>query len=66
MDRARQELLPRYRDNFLRVAHKERWDFLKPLIIELYTGNYGTGRRKTATMDQVVGFMKEHYAFHAT
>ena len=66
MDRACQQLLPRYRDNFPRVAHKERWGFLKPLIIELYTGNYGTGRRKTATMDQVVDFMKKYYAFHAT
>ncbi|KAI0429244.1 hypothetical protein F5Y09DRAFT_264042 [Xylaria sp. FL1042] len=51
-------------DKYLHVAHKDRWECLKPVIIDLYLGPYGTGN-KTMTLDQVVEFMKTNYSFRA-
>ncbi|CAG1998211.1 unnamed protein product [Fusarium graminearum] len=59
------ELFPRSEDDkHLRTKHKDRWDLLKPVIIELYTGNYGKND-KPPTIAQIVTFMKKHYSFHA-
>lgn len=60
-----QHLLPRTeQDKHLHLPHKNRWEALKPVIIELYTGKYGKGGKAT-TMAEVVTFMKAHYSFHA-
>ncbi|KAH7117482.1 hypothetical protein EDB81DRAFT_701814 [Dactylonectria macrodidyma] len=65
MDDALKELLPKSdEDKFLRVAHKDRWTHLKPVIVKLYTGTYSVPGA-TATLHQVVQFMKTHYSFHA-
>ncbi|KAH7007568.1 hypothetical protein EDB80DRAFT_718854 [Ilyonectria destructans] len=65
MDPAPVELLPQSHEaKFLHIAHKDRWDHLKPVIVQLYTGNYGRGGKST-TITQVVQFMKAHYSFHA-
>ncbi|KAK6716511.1 hypothetical protein SNK04_007459 [Fusarium graminearum] len=59
------ELFPRSEDDkHLRTKHKDRWDLLKPVIVELYTGNYGKND-KPPTIAQIVAFMKKHYSFHA-
>ncbi|KAH7145520.1 hypothetical protein B0J13DRAFT_443133 [Dactylonectria estremocensis] len=65
MNHALEVLLPKSdEDKFLDVAHKDRWTHLKPVIVKLYTGNYSAAGA-TATLDQVVQFMKTHYSFHA-
>ncbi|KAK7425943.1 hypothetical protein QQZ08_007525 [Neonectria magnoliae] len=65
MDHDPVELLPQSdQDKYLHISHEERWSYLKPVIVQLYTGNYGRGG-KSATLDQVVQFMKTHYSFHA-
>jgi hypothetical protein len=47
-----------------KMTHKERWEHLKPIIIDLYTGNHGqNGDAKT--LDEVVAVMKNRHAFHA-
>lgn len=51
-------------DKFLSCSHEERWNHLKPVIVELYTGRDG-GSERSATLDQVVEFMRTHYSFHA-
>jgi len=59
------ELLPR--DNgakFLHVPYDERWNYLRPVITQLYMGKYGPDGKST-TISQVAGFMKSHYSFHA-
>ncbi|KAI9147095.1 hypothetical protein HJFPF1_13127 [Paramyrothecium foliicola] len=67
MDRAQLDLQPLSdQDKVFHIAYKDRWDYLKPIIVQLYTGNYGSGLRKTATLAQVVEFMKKNYSFHAT
>lgn len=59
------ELFPRSEDDkHLRTKHKDRWDLLKPVIVELYTGNYGKNN-KPPMIAQIVAFMKKHYSFHA-
>ncbi|KAI0909169.1 hypothetical protein F4823DRAFT_451238 [Ustulina deusta] len=59
------ELYPQSdQDKYLNIAHKDRWECLKPVIVELYEGSYGAGGR-TLTLNQVVGFMKANYSFHA-
>ncbi|CAG1999185.1 unnamed protein product [Fusarium graminearum] len=59
------ELFPQSEDDkHLRTKHKDRWDLLKPVIVELYTGNYGKND-KPPTIAQIVAFMKKHYSFHA-
>lgn len=50
---------------FLDLPWKARWEALKPLIVELYTGNHGP-HGKTMTMRQVSMFMKSHYSFYAS
>lgn len=60
-----QNLLPRTeQDKHLNLRHNERWEALKPVIVELYTGQYGNNGKST-TMTEVVAFMKTHYSFHA-
>ncbi|KAI1052327.1 hypothetical protein LB507_007527 [Fusarium sp. FIESC RH6] len=59
------ELLPQAGDNqYLRLSQDEQWEHLKPVIIELYTGNYGTNN-KPLKITQVVAFMKKYYHFQA-
>lgn len=65
MSSAPQHLLPRTeQDKFLGIPHKERWEALKPIIVELYTSNYGNSGKQT-TLPEVVTFMRTHYGFHA-
>ncbi|KAH6974421.1 hypothetical protein BKA56DRAFT_634330 [Ilyonectria sp. MPI-CAGE-AT-0026] len=65
MDPVPVELLPQSHEaKFLHIAHKDRWHHLKPVIVQLYTGNYGRGGKST-TITQVVEFMKANYSFHA-
>lgn len=66
MNNVPEELFPKSdHEKFLGVPHDARWEHLKPVIVKLYTGPYGSKGRKTATRDQVVEFMKTHYSFHA-
>ncbi|KAH6889439.1 hypothetical protein B0T10DRAFT_513945 [Thelonectria olida] len=66
MDRIPRKLFPQSdEDKFLLIGHKDRWECLKPVIVELYTGNYGSGGRKAATLEQIAQFMRTHYSFHA-
>ncbi|RGP70048.1 hypothetical protein FSPOR_4340 [Fusarium sporotrichioides] len=59
------ELFPESDDHkYLRASHKDRWEHLKPVIIKLYTGNYGKNN-KPPTIAQVTHFMKKYYSFHA-
>lgn len=65
MSPALEHLRPKSQDDkFLHILHKDRWNFLKPVIVELYTGNHGQGGKST-TLDEVVDFMKFYYSFHA-
>lgn len=50
---------------FLGVSYKDRWNLLKPVIIQIYTGE-STQDGKQAKMDDMVEFMKRYYQFHAT
>ncbi|KAM0548836.1 hypothetical protein ACHAPJ_009692 [Fusarium lateritium] len=59
------DLLPNSdEEKFLNHKHKDRWDRLKPVIVDLYTGNYGRNGSQ-ATIDQIANFMRTHYSFHA-
>ncbi|KAM0263289.1 hypothetical protein ACHAPA_008903 [Fusarium lateritium] len=59
------ELLPQTdEDKFLKQKWKARWECLKPVIVKLYTGNYGKNG-KPATISEIVDAMKTHYSFHA-
>ncbi|QPC71882.1 hypothetical protein HYE68_002634 [Fusarium pseudograminearum] len=49
----------------LHVKNKDRWELLKPVIVELYTGNYGKNNKPPAKA-QIVEFMRKHYSFYAT
>ncbi|KAJ3543252.1 hypothetical protein NM208_g3667 [Fusarium decemcellulare] len=51
-------------DKFLSCSYEERWNHLKPVIVELYTGRHRSDGR-TATLDQVAQFMRNQYSFHA-
>ncbi|KAI1274362.1 hypothetical protein F5Y07DRAFT_217199 [Xylaria sp. FL0933] len=65
MDRIPAKLYPKSdQDKCLHVAYKDRWERLKPIIVELYLGPYGVGD-KTMTLDQIVEFMRAIYSFHA-
>ncbi|GAW19039.1 hypothetical protein ANO14919_085230 [Xylariales sp. No.14919] len=65
MDLVPAELFPQSdQDKYLGVAHSERWNCLKTVIVRLYLGNYGQ-EGKTATLDQVAEFMRVNYSFHA-
>lgn len=58
------DLLPRSdEEKFLGSKDSERLEKLKPIIIQLYMGNYGPGGKRT-TMRQITEFMKDKYAFH--
>lgn len=60
-----QHLVPRTeQDKFLRLPHKQRWEALKPIIVDLYTGKHGSNG-KQITLSEVVAFMRTHYGFHA-
>ncbi|KAF4451261.1 hypothetical protein F53441_5682 [Fusarium austroafricanum] len=59
------ELFPRSdEDKFLRHSHQDRWEMLKPVIVALYSGNYGVNGRPT-THDQIVRHMQTYYSFRA-
>ncbi|KEY72883.1 hypothetical protein S7711_10140, partial [Stachybotrys chartarum IBT 7711] len=65
--RAKADLGPKSEDDkFFHIAYKDRWTSLKPVIVQLWTGDYGSRGRPTATMDELVEFMKTNYGFHAT
>ncbi|RMJ09834.1 hypothetical protein CDV36_010538 [Fusarium kuroshium] len=49
-------------EKFLSCSYEDRWSCLKPVIVEIYTRRRN-GR--TATLDQVVQFMRTQYSFHA-
>lgn len=59
------ELFPQPGDNqYLRLSQDEQWEHLKPVIIDLYTGNYGKNN-KPLKIPQVVSFMRTYYYFQA-
>ncbi|KAF5975150.1 hypothetical protein FCOIX_7877 [Fusarium coicis] len=65
MDPILGELRPKSEDDkFLSRPYEERWSLLQHVIIQLYTRRRA-GDGRTATLDQVVDFMKTHYSFHA-
>ncbi|EXM19428.1 hypothetical protein V3481_017564 [Fusarium oxysporum f. sp. vasinfectum] len=65
MDPILVELLPQSdNEKFLSCPQEERWSRLQPVIIQLYTRKRA-GDGRTATLDQVVEFMRTHYSFHA-
>lgn len=58
------DLLPRSNDEkFLGLKNLQRLEKLKPVIIQLYMGNYGFGGKRM-TLRQITEFMKDKYAFH--
>ncbi|KAL5590278.1 hypothetical protein FOBRF1_013835 [Fusarium oxysporum] len=65
MDPVLEELRPRSEDDkFLSCPYEERWSRLQPVIVQLYTRKRARDGR-TATLDQVVEYMRTHYSFHA-
>ena len=65
MDPIPAEFLPQSEDaKFRSCPYEERWTKLKPLIVELYTRRRG-GNGRTATLPQIVQFMKDNYSFYA-
>ncbi|RBA18260.1 hypothetical protein FPRO05_10555 [Fusarium proliferatum] len=65
MDPVFMELLPQSDDDkFLSFPYEERWSNLKRVIVHLYTRKRASDGR-TATLDQVVEFMRTYYSFHA-
>ncbi|KAF5245212.1 hypothetical protein FAUST_1867 [Fusarium austroamericanum] len=58
-------LRPSEDNKHLHVKNQDRWEPLKPVIVELYTGNYGKNN-KPPTIAQIAEFMKNHYSFYAT
>ncbi|KAI1066259.1 hypothetical protein LB506_008130 [Fusarium annulatum] len=65
MDPIFMELLPQSDDEkFLSLPHEERWSNLERVITKLYTRKRASDGR-TATLDQVVQFMRTYYSFHA-
>ncbi|EKJ76096.1 hypothetical protein FPSE_03728 [Fusarium pseudograminearum CS3096] len=60
------ELFPQSEDDkYLHVKNSDRWEPLKPVIVELYTGNYGKNNKPPAKA-QIVEFMRKYYSFYAT
>lgn len=60
------ELLPQTdEDKFLKQKGNARWECLKPVIVKLYTGNFGK-HAKPATIDEIADAMKRHYSFYAS
>ncbi|UKZ92299.1 uncharacterized protein TrAFT101_007259 [Trichoderma asperellum] len=58
------DLLPRSdEEKFLGSEYSERLEKFKPIIIQLYMGNYGPGGKRM-TKRQITEFMKDKYAFH--
>jgi hypothetical protein len=51
-------------DKHLEVPYEQRWEHLKPIIVELYMGNHGPNDKRM-TISQISDFMKHHYSFHA-
>jgi len=51
-------------DKFLNVPYEQRWEHLKPVIIERYLGD-GNAGNKGLTIPKLAAFMKEHYSFAA-
>ena len=47
---------------FLNLSYKERWEHLRPVIVEMYMGNVDRGG-KPMTIQEVVDFMKLNYSF---
>ncbi|KAH7310689.1 hypothetical protein B0I35DRAFT_439540 [Stachybotrys elegans] len=67
MEQLWQDLRPQSgKEKFQHIRHKERWEHLKPVIVQLYTREHSDSGRKTGTVPQIVDFMKVHYGFHAT
>ncbi|GKU11085.1 unnamed protein product [Fusarium langsethiae] len=65
MDTTLEERLPQSDDEkFLFSPYEERWSRLQPVIVRLYTRKR-TRDGRTATLDQLVQFMKTHYLFYA-
>ncbi|KAF5707506.1 hypothetical protein FGLOB1_6908 [Fusarium globosum] len=65
MDPILEELRPKSGDlKFLSRPYEERWSRLQPVIVQLYTRRQARDGR-TATLDQVVEFMRTYYSFHA-
>ncbi|KAF5682659.1 hypothetical protein FCIRC_4867, partial [Fusarium circinatum] len=65
MDSILRELCPKSEDEkFLSCPYGERWSHLQSVIVRLYT-HRRPGDGRTATLDQVVEFMRTHYSFHA-
>jgi hypothetical protein len=65
MDTTLEDLCPKSDDErFLSRPYEERWSSLQPVIVQLYTRRRG-GDGRSATLDQVVAFMRTHYSFHA-
>ncbi|KLO90671.1 uncharacterized protein FFMR_14632 [Fusarium fujikuroi] len=65
MDPTLEDLRPKSDDGkFLSHSYEERWSRLQPVIVELYTRRRG-GDGRSATLDQVVEFMRTYYSFHA-
>lgn len=65
MDQPPQHLLPlTEQEKYARLPHKERWEALKPIIVQLYIGKFSNGGKSTK-LEDVVAFMKTHYSFHA-
>jgi hypothetical protein len=59
------ELLPQTdEDKFLKQKGNARWECLKPVIVKLYTGNFGKNG-KPATIDEIADTMRRHYSFYA-
>lgn len=59
------ELLPRTdEDKFPKQKGNARWECLKPVIVNFYTGNFGKNG-KPATIDEIADTMRRHYSFHA-
>ncbi|KAF5635753.1 hypothetical protein F52700_5064 [Fusarium sp. NRRL 52700] len=65
MDPIPEEQRPKSDDEkFLSRPYEERWSCLRPVIVQLYTSSFA-GDGCTATLDQVVEFMRKYYSFHA-
>ncbi|KAF5582779.1 hypothetical protein FPCIR_9366 [Fusarium pseudocircinatum] len=65
MDPFPEELRPKPDDDkFLSCPYEERWGRLQPIIVQLYTSSFA-GDGRTATLEQVVYFMRTYYSFHA-
>ncbi|RGP67971.1 hypothetical protein FSPOR_5632 [Fusarium sporotrichioides] len=65
MDTTLEARLPQSDDEkFLSSTYEERWSHLQPVIVRLYTRKRNRDGR-TATLDKLVEFMRNHYRFYA-